>query len=352
MKHLIQILAVLTAVSLISCNTAREEHENTGTSGLVVLNNGNWGSNDACITAFSPETQQTSPELFLTANGQHLGDLGQDMLVFGEELYIAVNGSKVIFITDFDFHIKSRVEASADGNKLSPRCFAAAAGKVYVSYYEGYVGEIDPRSHEVRITEVGPNPDGITSAGGKLYVANSGGYLPEFNNTLSVVDISSFKETATITVNTNPSAVVADETGAFVYVLSYGDYGDTAPALEVVDLRDRSVHRTDYQDVKGIALGKDNQLIVATGSYDAQGRIAASLWIHDAGADKPAGRFSAGTVSPFYSLSADTRTGLVSVGTSDYVSNGDVHVFNSDGEEEFCFDSEGLNPIKVIFWPE
>lgn len=150
-------------------------------------------------------------------------------------------------------------------------------GKVYVTYYEGFVGEIDPAGYNVRITAVGPNPEGLAYARGKLFIANSGGYLPGYNNTVSVVDVSSFKEISTIEVNCNPSVVVANSAGNLVYVTSAGNYADIPAKLQVIDVAAAKVTDIDYLDVKSIAMGKDDIMLVVTGTQDASWHIAATV---------------------------------------------------------------------------
>lgn len=350
MKTLRIILsAACAALALTACEEERPVERQTGIEGILVLNNGNWNANDASMSLYDIETRTVAGNIFLTANDQHLGDLGQDMAVVGEDIYIAVNGSKVIFVTDRNLRIKKTIEAGEGGTKLSPRCFAAAGGKVYVTYYEGYLGEIDPLTYNVRTTAVGPNPDGLAYSGGKLYVANSGGYLPSFNNTVSVVDAASFKEVATIEVNCNPAAVVASGNGKYVYVNSYGNFAEIQPKLQAIDIASSKAIDLDYTDVKGIAMGKNDELMIVTGSYDGNWNIAGTIWRHNANTNSKAGKFSDTVTTPYYSISADPRTGYVFVGTSDYTTNGDVWWFDESGKLQDKFDSEGLNPQKVVY---
>lgn len=345
--------AALAALTFTACEKIETDPVEPviGIKGALVLNNGNWGSNDASMTLYNPETKAVTGGVFFNANGRHLGDLGQDMLAYGEDIYISVNNSQVIFITDRDLKVRMPLEVTKDGVRLSPRSFAVGGGKIYVTYYEGYLGEIDPASYNVRLTEVGPNPDGLAYAGGNIYVANSGGYLaPTYNNTVSVVSAASFRETATIEVNCNPAEIVASRDGRYVYVTSYGDYSAIQPKLQVIDTRTSAVSDSDYSNVKKIAMGRNDELLVVTGDYDENWNIAGTIWKHDAGSNSRKGKFTESVISPFYSISADTATGYVFVGASDYISNGDVLFFDASGKQIDKFDSQGLNPQKVLFF--
>lgn len=350
MKRIFNVAAlVFTVIFALSCRKDDPREEPVPSlEGVLVLNNGNWGSNDASLSLYDPVSGTVSGGMFLKANGQMLGDLGQDILRCGDELYIAVNGSRVIFITDLELNMKTAVEASAGGSKLSPRCLVGAGGKVYVTYYEGYLGEIDTQTYSVRTTPVGPNPDGLAYAGGRLFVANSGGYLPEFNNTVSVVDAAAFKETSTIEINCNPAAVVANGDGSLVYVMSFGNFTDIQPKLQVIDVSSYKLTDLDYPDVKGIAMGRDDTMLVVTGGYDENWNIAGTVWKHDAGTNARLGKFTQEAINPYYSISADPATGSVFVGTSDYMTNGDVCFFDASGTLVAKFDTGGLNPQKCL----
>ena len=47
--------------------------------GAYVLNTGNWGGNDAGIQFLDFQTGELSEDLYAAANGEGLGDLGQDL---------------------------------------------------------------------------------------------------------------------------------------------------------------------------------------------------------------------------------------------------------------------------------
>lgn len=321
-------------------------------SGLLILNNGSWGDNNASVSLYDPETKQLTANMFYDANGRGLGDLGQDIMISGEDVYIAVNGSQIIFVTDKSLKIKKEITAEVGGNKLSPRYFAAGGDKVYVTYYEGYLGEIDPsKDYAVRTTAVGPNPEGVAYAGGNLYVANSGGYVDGYNNTVSIVNASSFTETSTITVNTNPCAVIANASETIVYVSSFGNYTDLPSMLQAINVSDKTVSDTGYENVSGVTYGKNDKLYVLCGGYDSEWNpFPGTIYAHNAATNSKAGVFAAGgiTIPEAYSISADVATGYVFAGSSDYKNTGDIYLFSEDGKLVDTFDTGGINPLKGI----
>ena len=58
-------------------------------------------------------------------------------------------------------------------------------------------------------------------------------------------------------------------------------------------------------------------------------------------------QFTDATFPDAYSISV-TNDGYVYVGCSDYTNTGDVYAITSSGTIHEKFDSQGLNPIKVI----
>lgn len=260
-----------------------------------------------------------------------------------------MNGSQTIFVTDTDLKIKQQISTDKDGARLSPRYFATSGSKVYVTYYEGFVGEISSE-YSVQLCTVGPNPEGLAVADGNLYVANSGGMAyPAYNNTVSVVSTSTFTETSTIEVNVNPAKVEASSDGVYVYVSSFGNYADIPAKLQVITTADGNVKNLDYTSVSAIAKGKDDILYILCGGYDENWNpLPGTIYKHDMKTNKALGAFVTDdtTMPNAYSISA-TSNGYVYVGCSDYVNTGDVYVFTSEGKLHDKFDSQGLNPLKA-----
>lgn len=315
---------------------------------VLILNNGNFNSNDANILGYNIETEACVPTFFAATNSRNLGDLGQDIVATENgDFYIAVNGSQVVFVTDHNLKIKAEIVATEGGAKLSPRYFCVVGDKVYVTYYEGYLGEINTKDNSVRTTPVGNSPEGVAYAGGKLYVANSGGALyPNFEQTVSVVDAKSFKEEKRIDVNLNPQMVVAAPDGKTLYVNSFGNYGDVPAKLQSVSVATGEVRDLEYTDVKGIAAGPADNLLVTTGSYNELWQVTGTINKYDMKQGAPAGKFVDDAFVNYYSISYSN--GLVFVGISDYMTNGDVLIYDEQGTLLRKIDAQGLNPQKGI----
>ena len=172
----------LAAVVLGLCAACNDDGEETlpptlppseTTHGCYVLNTGNWGGNDATIQYFDAEDFSIGGDLFGPANGTGLGDLGQDLCLYGSKLYATVSGSSKLEVMDRDCKVIKTIPLRADdGTPVEPRYMTACDGCVYFTAYDGTVSRLDTMSLEVtgRVT-VGDHPEALTNANGKLYVA-------------------------------------------------------------------------------------------------------------------------------------------------------------------------------------
>ena len=106
----------------------------------------------------------------------------------------------------------------------------------------GKVVEIDTGSLTItREVVVGYQPEEMVITGGRLYVANSGGYrFPNYDRTVSVVDLESFEVVNTIDVAINLHRMELDRFGR-IYVSSRGDYYGTGSDIYVIDSKSEQV---------------------------------------------------------------------------------------------------------------
>lgn len=220
-------------------------------TGFYQLNEGNMGMNRATIDYFDYTTGYYTRDIFSERNPtivKELGDVGNDIKIYGNKVYAVINCSNYIEV--FDVHTAIHVKEIRVPNC---RYMAFNGGKAYISSYsgpveinpnaeKGFVAEIDTVTLELtRKVEVSYQPDEIAVYDGKLYVANSGGYrVPNYDRTVSVIDLETFKEIKKIDVGINLHRIKIDKRG-YLYVSSRGDYYDTPPNLYVIDTRTEKV---------------------------------------------------------------------------------------------------------------
>ena len=96
--------------------------------------------------------------------------------------------------------------------------------------------EVDTTSLAVTREEVvGYQPEEMVIKDGKLYVANSGGYrFPDYDRTVSVIDLKTFQVIKTIDVAINLHRMKLDRYGR-IYVSSRGDYYGTGSDVFIID---------------------------------------------------------------------------------------------------------------------
>ncbi len=67
---------------------------------LLVLNEGNWGNNEAELSKVDVSTATATNNYFSSVNGRGLGDIGQDMIQYGSKIYVTVTFSNSIEVVD------------------------------------------------------------------------------------------------------------------------------------------------------------------------------------------------------------------------------------------------------------
>lgn len=224
------------------------ENEDTGggrtdaLSGFYLLNEGNMGSNKSTLDYYDYATGLYTRNIYGNANPsavKELGDVGNDLQIYGNRLWAVINCSNKVEVMEA---ATARRIGQVDLANCRYICFHE--GYAYISSYAGPV-QINPdyeqRGIVVKVDTatlekvdtciVGFQPDCLTVLDGKIYVANSGGYMsPNYENTLSVIDIATFTEERRIIVDINLHRVLADSHGR-LWVSSRGDYYGHEPAL-------------------------------------------------------------------------------------------------------------------------
>jgi YVTN family beta-propeller protein len=256
-KQLFSLLLSLLLVLLTSCNDMYDKPRpnqlpaDNETSDIFILTEGLWFNNNSSLVHYSFDNAALDLDYFTTKNKRGLGDTANDMKRYGSKIYIAVNTSSRVEIIDLHsgLSLKQLPLFDQNGNARQPRSFAFHDGKAYLCSFDGTVARIDTLTLQIEaFVACGLNPDGICVANNKLYVSNSGGLnFPNYDNTVSVIDIATFTETKKITVGQNPYTIDADSEGD-VYVVSRQNYGSTPYLFQKIDSKTDEVVRT-FEDI-------------------------------------------------------------------------------------------------------
>ena len=216
-------------------------------AGMYLVNEGNMGSNKCTLDFLDFQNGYYIRNLYSERNPtviKELGDVGNDIQIYGNKLYVVVNCSHKVEVLD-----------AASGIRITqidiPNCryIRFYRGHAFVTSYvapvqidpdapQGAVYRIDTMTMQVdaKVT-VGYQPDELEVLGEYLYVANSGGYrAPDYDNTVSVIEIERFKQVRKIPVGINLHRIRKDGYGK-LWVTSRGDYNLTHSNLYVLEKR-------------------------------------------------------------------------------------------------------------------
>ncbi|MEO6681644.1 MAG: DUF5074 domain-containing protein [Ginsengibacter sp.] len=247
---------------------------NKGTiTGLYVLNEGNMGSSKSSLDFYDFEKDTMYLNVFNKANPEivkGLGDVGNDLGIYGSKLFIVVNNSNKIEVTD-----AHSVKSLKTIHLNQCRYIAFYKNNAYVTSNDGYVAVIDTAILAITDTiHVGRNPEELVVVGSKLYVANSGGYSPpNYDSTISVIDLNTQKEIKKIPVAINLHRLAADSKGN-IYATSRGDYYTTPSALYLVNTTTDRVTKKFGIGASNLAMNGDSlylyqhEFSMNTGDYE------------------------------------------------------------------------------------
>lgn len=249
--------------------------ELTSVNGFYLLNQGNMGSNKCTLDYYDMATATYFRNIYASANPhvpKEMGDVGNDLNIYGSKLYAVVNCSN-----------KIEVMNASDATRIAtvdiPNCrrIAFHGDYAYVTSYAGpveirpdysqlgFVAKIDTATLQVvDRCIVGYQPDGIAVSGDFLYVANSGGYrVPNYENTVSRISLQSFTLTETIPITINLNDIVADGHGQ-LWISARGDYYDTEATLTCYDTRKQRITASFPIAVSAMWLHNDKLYTVGT----------------------------------------------------------------------------------------
>lgn len=379
-SHLLRMAAVAAVVLFLSPSCREDEHIVPSTStdvddpdhasktpirGFFLLNEGNMGSNKATLDYFDADRNRYHKNIYAERNPgvvKELGDVGNDIKIYGNKLYAVINCSNFVEVMD--------VRTAKHINVVSiPNCryIAFKDRYAYVSSYAGPV-EIDPNARLGYVAKVdtatlqvvaectvGYQPEEMAVVGDKLYVANSGGYrVPNYDRTVSVIDLGSFRVVKTIDVGINLHRLKADRYGQ-LWVSSRGDYYNTPSKTFVIDSRtDEVTDEFKLLPCSNMSIVGDSLYMYSTEwNYNTQKntisyaivnvrskRVLTRHFITD-GTDRE-------IVIP-YGLAVDPHTREFYVtDAKDYVTPGTLYCFNPDGTKKWQVETGDI-PAHIAF---
>ncbi|MDE6300425.1 MAG: YncE family protein [Muribaculaceae bacterium] len=345
-----------------------DECAQSAVRGFYLVNEGNMGSNKCTLDFYDYMTGLYSRNFYSEKNPnviKELGDVGNDIGIYGSKLYVVVNCSHKVEILDARTGIRL-------GQTDIPNCRYVRfyRGKAYVSSYvgpvlidanapKGAVYEVDTLDfHITRKVSVGYQPEEMEIVADYMYVANSGGYrAPNYDNTVSVIQMIDFKQVQQIPVGINLHRLKKDRYDK-LWITSRGDY-QTRPSRLYVMQKKPGFNQMTLTDTIPVACSNmafhgDSLYYYATewNNYTASNTISYGIidirtkeiisdnFITD-GTDKE--------ITIPYGIAVHPETGEIFVtDAKNYVSSGTLYCFTPDGRKKWSVRTGDI-PAHITF---
>ena len=340
-KNVFYAMLLFAAVTFFSCSDSDDSVKGgttSATQGCYVLNNGNWGANDASLQYYDYNTDTaTDPtaeeNIFAIKNGNLLGDLAQDMLWVDNKLFVTVSGSQKLEILDESgTRLLEPYLYTTEG--ASPRMLATDGKLVYMTNYDGNVYVYKASTAEfVKKIAVGTRPEGISYIDGYLVVNNSG-ELYSYNGTVSVINIKTDEKRDIQLVNPYTASVVCN---GDVYIIDSGNYSDIPSAVYRVSPADATVEAMQFS--ASVIAAYEDKLYYANNawSYEANGYVASALYSYDVVTGETKEILPVEAMKDVNSLSINPENGDIYLGFAQYGVLGTMRVYTNDGLQKGVF---------------
>lgn len=340
---------------LVSCSKEdKEVVQPTGkyTDGVLVLNEGTWGQGNASVTYLDNDLQQAEQNVFSANNaGLPLGDVAQDLGFYEELAFIVVNASnKVEIVNRADFKSVATIGSGLD----NPRYISFANDKAFITNWgdsqdatDDFVAVFDADNFQLlKKISVPEGPEKIISEGDQVYVAHKGG--GNFNDEISVIDVQNNTLKKTISVGDVPTSLLIQ--GETLWVLSSGrpSYAtaETPGSISKINLSTLEVTDTftfpEATDHPSHLVADQGQLF-----YHLDNEIYS---FSAAAAELPAAPVLSfkNDEGVLYSFEAEDNQFFAGFAAADYVSNGSLKIYNSEGAVLETF-TTGIGPNGIFF---
>ena len=334
-------------------------------SGIYLVNEGNQGSNKARLDFLNFHNGFYIRDVFTEYNPEvvkGLGDTGNDVQVYKGKVFVVVNGSHKVEIMDaYSMKRLAQVDVpncrfiAFDGNCAYVTSYVAKDAEA-LKTQKGALYRIDLDTYKVsgQVT-VGYQPEQLVIRDGKAYVANSGGYVTGYDNTVSVVDLKSMKVEYNIEVAVNLELMLVDAEGT-IWVSSRGNYSDVSSTLNYL------VKKGDKYELGGsvnvpvssMALAGDKIYVIGSTYTPPTWALTTTYNIVNAKTRKlESGSFiTDGTESDIttaFTVTVNPGNGDIYVtDAKDYVSSGILHCYTGSGKHKWSVHTGDI-PGRIAF---
>src|SRR5690554_3339210 len=348
MNSIKYILVALVFLTACKKEEAEPLPEGGYSNGILVLNEGLFQLNNSSLSWIDLETEDVRQNLFLNTNNRPLGDIGNDMILYGNKIYITVTGSSTVEILDKS-SLKSikQIPFNYNGQAQEPRNITTHQGKVFVSSFDGYVSAIDTSSLQItKRIKVGRNPEGVCVSNSSLFVSNSGGL--DFGNedsTVFEIDLNTLTIIDTFVVGKNPGSLISDSYNN-IYVILRKESGISTPDLVKINTVNQSITSLG---IPATSFSKrDDYLYLSYYDYSS-GMSTVSVFDCLNQTIINADFTNNHNFTTLYGVIPYKQNELICIDAMNYTNSGYLTFFNSSGQFTNKF-NVGLNPNTILHY--
>jgi len=347
------LIALAISFSIVSCNKSNDPVKGKYQTGVLVANQGKFGSSNGDVTYYNPSTGATEDAIYKNANGGVLfaGDVLQSITLDGDVGYLVLNGSNKIEVVDNNTFASSKTFTDAKLDK--PQYLQVINGKAYISVwgpYDSFYSLI--KSYILVIdTKTLALVDTITTDLGVGNLLYNGKYLFASNNnfggssTVSVIDPSTDKRIKQFTLSAGPAGMVLD-VNSKLWVITTGTFAGNDGALYRVNPSTFAIEQTI-----NLNANPGNSIDISPDKKSIYYSVNSSVYkIGIDATTAPASSFIDATdVVTLNALAVNHSTGDIYIGDAlNYATSGMAYVYGSDGSKKTSFPA-GITPTQFVF---
>jgi hypothetical protein len=240
-----KILIILLLISCISCvkdipNPTTKSNASTSNKGVLLLNEGAYGMNNAEISFIDLEKKLVTNSIFKSTNNKSLGDVAQSMTIINAMYFIAVNNSsKIVVINLTNFSEIATIE-----NVQFPRSILQISPtKAYVtSLYYPSISVLDLNTLKItnKITVDYNNTEQMILSNGSVYCTNwdtASNLLYKINPNTDVIE-------KRISLPGRASHSITKDKNGMLWILSGNKYKNKSSYLTCINPTNDSIYKS------------------------------------------------------------------------------------------------------------
>jgi DNA-binding beta-propeller fold protein YncE len=221
LNHLLGALTLISA-SFACSDSGDEKPLGKYDNGILIMNEGNFGTNDGEVYHLNPNTQELLPNIFETENMRPFAGLLEDIVLEADRLYLVANTGKVEIVNPADFKSIGAISAELD----QPRSLAVNGSKLFISDYGPYDASFATPNSYIAVVNgldggvvskkiaVSNKPEALFSYGNFIIVAGSE------ENKLDIIDAAQETLISTIDLEASPRQFYAEGDILAVYAVA------------------------------------------------------------------------------------------------------------------------------------